>query len=135
MGIISVILGLLAAACGVGATFLFGTAGAIIAGVLAVIAIILGIVKRKKDGKGGIPGIVISVLAIILALSMAGLWSHTFSALHEMAVQYKPDGLWAKATENTTGGLHGIFSQLPKDESSINALMDEMNELNALSDN
>ena len=134
MGIISVILGLLAAACGVAATFMFGTAGAIVAGVLAVIAIILGIVKRKRDGKGGIPAVVISVLAIVLTIAMTGLWSNTFSALHEKAVKVKPDGLWAKATENNNGGLYGIISQLPSDESSVNALMDEMNELNNMAD-
>ena len=65
MGVLAVILGILALACGVLATFLFGTTGAIVAGALAVGAIVLGFLKRRKDGKGGIPAIVIAGLALI----------------------------------------------------------------------
>ena len=134
MGILGVILGILAIGIAVMATLLFGTAAGIAAGVLGAVAIVLGIVKRKKDGKGGIAAIVAGVLSILLAFSMTTVWSTAFSDLHKKAVEYKPDGLWAQVSENTTGGLFGIINNMPKDEASMNALMDEMNELNKLAE-
>ena len=132
MGILAVILGLLAIVCSIFATVLFGTTGGIIAAVLAAVAILLGILKRKKDKKGGTPAIVIGVLAVILAFSMTSMWSNSFKALHQKAVELKPDGLWAQVSENTDGGLMGIISQLPADEASLNSFVEEMNELNKL---
>ena len=133
MGVGAVILGILAIGCGLLGTMMFGTAGAIAAAVLAAVAIVLGFLKRKRDGKGGIAGIVISVLAIILAFSMSSLWSEAFRTLHEKAVELKPDGLWAKVTVDANGGLMGLVSKLPQDEASLQAFVDEMNELNQMS--
>ena len=130
MGILAVVLGLLAIVCALLGTFLFGTTGAIIAAVLAVVAIALAFLKRKKDGKGGIAGIVIAVLAVILAFSLSSVWTRMFTELHNKALEVKPDGLWAQASENTDKGLMGIISNMPKDEASMNALVEEMNELN-----
>ena len=135
MGIFGGILGILAVACALLATALFGTTGGIIAGVLAVIAILLGIFKRRRDKKGGITAIVIAVLAIILAVAMTSFWSNAFKQVHDKAVEFKPDGLWAQASEDTSHGLMGIISRMPKDEASMNALVDEMNELNKLTEN
>ena len=132
MGIVAVILGILAVACAFLATALFGTAGGIIAGVLVALAIVLGFLKRKKDGKGGVTGIVVGALAVLLALSMTAMWSNLYKELHDKAVEYKPDGLWAQVSENTNGGMIGIISKLPTDEGSMNALIDEINELNKL---
>ena len=133
MGILAVLLGIVAAACALMATFLFGTTGGIVAGVLAAAAIVLGFVKRKKDGRGGVPGIVVGALALLMAFSLTSVWSMTFRTLHETAVQYKPDGLWAQVTESFDSGVTGIMQRLPsQDESTIKALTDEMNELNAL---
>ncbi|MBQ8136695.1 MAG: hypothetical protein IJ174_04600, partial [Clostridia bacterium] len=82
--------------------------------------------------KGGIAGIVIGVIAIILAISMTGTWSNAFKLLHEKAVEYMPDGIWAKVSEDTTHGLVGIINKLPTDDASLNALVEEMNKLNAI---
>ena len=130
MGIIAVILGILAVACAALATFLFGIAGGIAAGVLCVCAIGLAIFKRIKTGKGGISAIVIGVVALILAFMLTGIWSNAFTALHDKAVEYKPDGLWAQVSENTDGGIMGIISNLPSDEAGLNTLLEEMNDLN-----
>ena len=132
MGILAVILGILAVVCAIIATFLFGTGGGVVAGLLAVGAIVLGVLKRRKDKKGGIAAIVIGVLAIIMAFGLTNVWSGVFSELHNKAVEFKPDGLWAQVSENTNGGMIGIISKLPTDEGSMNALIDEMNELNKL---
>ena len=129
MGIIAVVLGILAIVCAFLATFLFGTTGAIIAAVLAVAAVALAFLKRKKDGKGGIAAIVIAVLAVILAFSLSSVWSRAFTELHKKALEVKPDGLWAQASEKTGGGLMGLISGLPTDEASMNTLIEEMNEL------
>ena len=130
MGILAVILGILAVACAVIATFLFGTVGGVVAGVLGAVAIALSVLKIKKEGKGGKAGIISGVLAIILAFMLTGTWSKAFTELHRKALEVKPDGLWAQASENANGGLMGIISKLPQDEASMNAFIDEMNELN-----
>ena len=125
----------MALAAAVVATLAFGTYGAICAGVLAVLAILFGILKRRKAQKGGIFPIVLAVLAIILTLVMNSFWSGMFTEMHEKAMKYKPDGLWAAATEDTKSGLVGILSQMPQDEAGVNALIDEMNELNQIEEN
>ena len=73
---------------------------------------------------------VIGVLAVIIALMTNGFWTSTFQELHKKALEFKPDGLWAKVSENATGGVMGLMSNLPQDEASLNQLMEEMNELN-----
>ena len=134
MGIIGVILAILAVVCAAVATLLFGTGGGILAAVLAVVAIILGILKKKKDGKGGVAAIVIGVLAVLMAFGLTGFWSKSFSEIHQKAIEYKPDGIWAQVSEETNGGLVGILKNLPTDENSINALVEEMNELTKLNE-
>ena len=134
MGILAVILGILAVICSFFVTALFGTTGGIITAVLGAAAIVLGVLKRKKDQKGGIPAIVIGVLALILALSMTTMWSNAFKALHQKAVELKPDGLWAQVSEKTDGGIIGIIRELPTDDASLNAFVEEMNELNKLTE-
>lgn len=134
MGIAGVILGIFAILCALIATFLFGTVGGIIAGVLAVAAIVLGVLKKRKEGKGGTAAIILSVIAIILTLSLTSFWSGLFTEVHNKAVEYKPDGLWAQVTDDTSSGFFGLISKLPKDEASLQALADEMNELATFSD-
>ena len=126
MGIFGVILGIVAVLCGLLATFLFGTTGAVIAAVIAAAAIALGVLKRKKDGAAAIA---IGVIAIVLAFSVNGLWTNMFTQLHEKALELKPDGLWAQASENVNGGIMSVITRLPADEASMNALMEEMQEL------
>ncbi len=132
MGIFGVVLGILAGLCAVFATLLFGTTGGIIAGVLGVCAVVLGILKRKKDSKGGIAAIAIGALAIMMAFSLTSTWTNAFKELHNKALEYKPDGMWAQISDDTSGGLMGIIKKLPEDEASMNALVEEMDELNKL---
>ena len=134
MGILGVILGIVAVLLALLATFLFGTTGMIIAVAVAAVAILLAFLKRKKDKKGGIAAIVIGVLAIILAFSMNNVWSKAFTELHTKAIAVKPDGLWASVSDDASGGLMGIINKLPQDGASMNALIEEMNELNKISE-
>ena len=132
MGIIAVILGILAVACAALATFLFGTTGGIVAGVIGGCALLLAVFRRIKTGKGGKAVMVISALAIYMAFSLTSTWSAAFTNLHNKALEYRPDGLWAQVTENTDGGLMGIMGNLPNDEATLNALVEEMNDLNGI---
>ena len=135
MGILAVILAIVAVLCALMATLLFGTTGGIITAVVAVVAIALAVFKRIKTKKGGISAIVISVIAVILAIAMTNATATMFKTLHEKAVEFKPDGLWAQVSENYNSGMMGIIKNLPKDEASMNALVDEMNELNKIVEN
>ena len=126
------ILGIPAVVCAGLATFLFGTTGCIVTVVLAVVAILLGVLKRRKDRRGGIAAIVIAVLAVIIALGLTNTWSNMFRELHNKAVENMPDGLWAQASDDANGGLMGVISKVPTDDASLNALVEEMNELNRL---
>ena len=130
MGVAAVILGILAIVVAFFSTMLFGTTGVIITAVLAAVAILLGVLKRKNTQKGGIAGIVIAVIAIILAVCMASFWNSAFKTLHEKALELQPDGLWAQVSEDTTHGFMGLIAKLPTDEASLNQLMEEADELN-----
>ena len=132
MGILSVILAILAVVCAFLATMLFGTTGGVITLIVAAVAIALALFKRVKTKKGGIAGIAISVLAVVLAFSMTSAWSNMYKELHNKAMELKPDGLWAQASVDTNNGLMGIIKNLPQDEASLNALVEEMSELSKL---
>ena len=131
MGIAAIILGILGIICGFLGTFVFGTVGGIAAGVLGAGAAVLSYLKAKKTGKGGKAGIMVGVLAIVLAVSMTNAWSKSFQDLHKKALELKPDGLWAQVTDgDTSGGILGIINKLPaQDDATVNALVDEMTEL------
>lgn len=133
MGIVGVIVGIVAVLAALALTFLFGTVGGIIAGVLGALAVVLGILKRRKDGKGGIVAVVIGAISILMAFGMTAVWTGLFSEMHKKALDYKPDGLWAQISEDTSGGMMGIIKRIPQDEASVNALIDELNELNGMS--
>ena len=51
-----------------------------------------------------------------------------------IGMELMPDGMWAQASEDTGHGIMGIIGKLPKDEASLNKLVEEMNELNKLTD-
>ncbi len=118
--------------CALLATFLFGSTGGVITAIVAVVAIALAVFRRVKTKKGGIAAIVISVLAIILSIAMTNTTATMFKMLHEKAVEFKPDGLWAQVSEDYNSGMMGIVRNLPKDQATLNALVDEMNELNKI---
>ena len=131
MGVAALILAILAIPVAFLSTLLFGTTGIIITVVLAVLGGLLGVLKRRRDKKGGIAAIIIAVVAIILAISMASVWNAAFTELHKRAVESKPDGLWAQVSEDTSHGIFGILSNIPTDKASLDKLVEEMNELNS----
>ena len=134
MGVIAVIFALLALVAAVMGTFLVGNAGAVIAAVLGVVAVALGAFKRIRSRKGGIAPILIAMIAVIVAFSMAGSFSTTFRKLHEKALEVKPDGLWAQVSVDTNGGLFGVAKSFAQDEATMNQFIQEMNELSQMNE-
>ena len=134
MGILAVILAILAVLCAAMGTLLLGIGGVILAVLLAIAAIVLAIMKRRKDNNGGIPAILIAALAIIMAFGMNSTWKSFYQGMHEKAVEYLPDGMIAQLSEDTRFGLLGFLSDLPRDEGSISALVEEFNELTYLTE-
>lgn len=134
MTVLAVILGILAIICALLGTFLFGITGMIIAGVLGAVALGLGIYLKIKTRKGG-GAILCGVIAIALAISVNNTMANTFGDLHQKALQYKPDGLWAQASVDTGHGIMGVLSSFPMEEDAMNAMLQEMNELNELTVN
>ena len=134
MGVFGVILGIIAILSGLLATFVFGTTGFIITLVLAAAAIALGIIKRVTAKNGGIPAIVIGVIAILIGFGANSFWGTMFQSIHDRAVEYMPDSMWAEVSEDYTHGIMGIAANMPTDEASIKKVIDEMNELAKLSD-
>ena len=130
MHILAVTLSILAVVCALIATFLFGTTGAVIASVLGAAAIVLGVIMRIRTGtkKTGI-AIVFGVLAIVLAVSVSACLSDAFTTLRNKALEYKPDGIWAQVSTDTTHGVMGIISHFPKTEDAMNAMVAEIDEL------
>lgn len=128
--ILAVTLSILAVVCALIATFLFGTTGAVIASVLGAAAIVLGVIMRIRTGtkKTGI-AIVFGVLAIVLAVSVSARLSDAFTTLRNKALEYKPDGIWAQVSTDTTHGVMGIISHFPKTEDAMNAMVAEIDEL------
>ena len=132
MGIAAILLGLLALLFAVLGTFLFGITGLVAALVPAAAAVVLGIVKIRREGKGGsgVFGILSGVLAIILALSLHSTFTTLFTNLHTTALETKPDGLWAQVSEDCSHGFMGLVARLPQDEDTLQALVNELDELN-----
>ena len=97
-----------------------------------VLAISLGILKRRKEQKSGIAAIANAVMPVIMALGLNSLWSNVLKEVHNKAVECTPDGLWAQASAGTNSGLVSIIKKLPRDEASVKALVEELNELDKL---
>ena len=113
LGVVLAIIGLLVALFG---TLLFGNACAIASIVLGVLAGVLGILKRKKEGKGGIPAIVIGVLAIILAVTMMTSTQNLMKGLKDEMVKASGDKYQVArkyASEaDTNSGIFGLITSM-----------------------
>lgn len=70
MGVFGVILGILGLIAAVIATLAGGWIGGAIAIVLGAVAVCLGMLARKKNGKGGMGAIVTGILAVVIAFAL-----------------------------------------------------------------
>ena len=91
-------------------------------------ALVIGILGKKNGGKG-IGGIIVGVLAILLAVIMTVTSIGTFQTLKEKAEQSGTAPLVAKYFDNPTLGLIGAAMKMPQDEGTLQELMDQFNSL------
>ena len=112
-----------------------------ILGAVMGIAIIAMLAANKIDLKTSSDAIAqalqasnLAALAVVLAFAMTGFWSNMYKTTHDKAVELMPDSMWAQASEDTNHGIMGIISKLPTDEASLNKLVDELNQLNKMTD-
>ena len=70
MGVCGVILGILGLIAALVATLCFGWIGGVIAILLGALALILGLLKRKKTGNGGIGAVILGALAIVVTAAV-----------------------------------------------------------------
>ena len=129
LGIVLGILGILIA-------FLLTLIAGVVAGGLALLlgiaAILIGVSSKKKGGKG-IGAIVMGGLAVVLAISMTLTSVNGLKAVSAEAEKVKPGSLVARYCDNPYFGLIGIASKIPQDEAGLQELMNELDELQALS--
>ncbi|MBR3333658.1 MAG: hypothetical protein IKG23_05160 [Clostridia bacterium] len=126
--ILAVVLGILGIAVALLLCLLTGVVGGAIAGVLGLAALVIGILGKKNGGKG-IGGIIVGVLAILLAVIMTVTSIGTFQTLKEKAEQSGTAPLVAKYFDNPTLGLIGAAMKMPQDEGTLQELMDQFNSL------
>ena len=110
-------------------TFFVGAGATAVAVVLGVIAVLLGVGARK--GGRGIGAIIMGGVAVAMAVIMLFNVVGSLNKLHDKAESTGKAPLISKYMENPYFGLMGIFANLPKDEGTLNELMQEIDALNA----
>ena len=123
LGVVLGIFGILAALL---LTLTTGIVGGGIAIILGLIAVLLGLKARKLGGKG-IGAIIVGAIAVILAISMT---VSSISAMKAMKTEAAKKNLdIAKYIDKPYLGLMGVIMSLPKDEATLNELMEQLNSL------
>ena len=130
--VLGIVLGFLGIAAAILLTFATGVIGGGIALLLGLIGMILGISAKKKGGKG-VGAIVVGVICVIMAVVLTFTTVAGMAGLRDKARELKPDSIFAKYAENPYMGAIGIFLNMPQDEASMEALQQELQELQALS--
>ncbi len=121
------ILGLLGIAAALLLVIMTGVIGAAIAGVLGLIALILGIGARK--GGKGMGAIVTGILAILLALGICAGTTKLMTLLRDEAVKTGKAPLVEKFMEKPYLGFLGMVINLPTEEADIDELVDQLKAL------
>ena len=123
--ILGVILGLLGIAAAVLLAFITGVIGGGLAAILGLAALLLGI-QALKGGRG-IPAMLAGIVAIALAVIMTYSAIASVNLIKEKALQNEATPLVAKYADKPYLGVLGIIMNMPKDEGSIQELVDQIN--------
>ncbi len=127
--VLAVVLGILGILIALFATLLTGIIGGIVAGVLGIAALLIGFFGKKNGGKG-IGGIVTGALAIILAIAMTVSSVRVYQTMKDKAAEYADEfPLVVKTLDNPSLGMIGMLTNMPKDESSSQELIDQFNKI------
>lgn len=128
--VLGIVLGIFGVLIALFLTFLTGAIGGCVALLLGVLAFALGLSAKKKGGMGVgamIFGVIAVVMAIVMTVSSIGI----FTTIRNEAEKTKPGSLIAKSASNPYLGVVGLIINMPKDEASIEELMNEINEFQA----
>ncbi len=122
--VLGVILGILGILIAIFLILLFGIIPGCIAGLLGLIAIILGI-KARKSGRG-IGAIVTGALALILAVAIAAGTAGIIKNLHNKALESGNAPLVAEFADNPYMGIMGMFSRAAEKNAENESYTDEL---------
>ena len=125
--ILAVVLGAIGIIIALLLTLFFGVIAGAVALLLGVIAILLGLSARKQGGRG-LGGIIAGGLAAVLAIVMTVSSINAFEMVKKEAAKYNDVApLVVKSLDNTYLGIMGMFINMPKDEGSLQELVDQYN--------
>ena len=125
--VLGIVLGIFGILIALLLTFLTGAIGGGIAFILGIAAFLVGLSTKRNGGKG-VGAMVIGVVAVLMAAFMTISSIGIFSTIRNEAEKTKPGSLLAKSASNPYMGVVGLIANMPKDESSIEELMNEINE-------
>lgn len=125
--VLGIVLGIFGILIALLLTFLTGAIGGGIAFILGIAAFLVGLSTKRNGGKG-VGAMVIGVVAVLMAAFMTISSIGIFSTIRNEAEKTKPGSLLAKSASNPYMGVVGLIANMPKDEASIEELMNEINE-------
>ncbi len=128
--VLGIVLGIFGILIALLLTFLTGAIGGGIAFILGIAAFLVGLSTKRNGGKG-VGAMVIGVVAVLMAAFMTISSIGIFSTIRNEAEKTKPGSLLAKSASNPYMGVVGLIMNMPKDEASIEELMNEINEFQA----
>ena len=128
--VLGIVLGIFGILIALLLTFLTGAIGGGIAFILGIAAFLVGLSTKRNGGKG-VGAMVIGVVAVLMAAFMTISSIGIFSTIRNEAEKTKPGSLLAKSASNPYMGVMGLIMNMPKDEASIEELMNEINEFQA----
>ena len=126
--VLGLILGILGIVVALLLCLISGVIGGAVAGVLGLAALLIGILGKKGGGKG-IGAIIAGVLAVLLAVVMTISTVDAMKQWKQKAEQTGEAPLLVKYLDKPELGLLGIIVNMPKDEGSVQDLMDELEKL------
>lgn len=128
LGLIGIVVALLGG-------FFFGNVGAIVAGVLGLIAVLIGVYALSKGSKGK-GAVIAGILAIVIAFSIASTMNNLIKEAQKQALEHADIApTWAKyaGEAKTNMGFYGLVSKLAEgEEADLQVILDEFSELNKL---
>ena len=129
------VAGLILGVLGIALALLFCMLTGVVAGTIAAALGFLGIylgLKALGGGKLSVLSIVTGVFAVVMAFSMTYLSVVSIHSIREEALTTDQAPLIAEYAKNDHLGVMGFLMAVPKDEGSINAVLDEINHLSRL---
>ena len=130
---VGIVLGIIGIVAALPLAFMGGVVGGCICALLGIIAIIIG-VRANRGGRRGGAAVVFGVIAVIVAVLMTFLSISVFKLMHDKAAESGVAPLVEKYAEDPYFGLMGIVSKIPQDEGTVTEFIDQLNQLNDLTE-